>query len=131
MIGKILAVGFVCAGTAVGQAVGQIGTAPAGASVAATTTAAAVPAKAYAFDVISIRPNKTPMQMMMGPQSGPPQFGPTADGYHMANQSLFLVLITAYVPQVGGVAFYTFDQIKGMPDWFMNERYDVDARIGD
>jgi uncharacterized protein (TIGR03435 family) len=132
MIGKILAVGFVCAGMAVGLAIGQTVAAPAGAGVTAnpntTTTAAALPAKAYAFDVISIRENKTPMQPMMGM----PVFGPTGDGYHIANQSLLIPLLTAYVPQVGGTAFYNpQDQIKGLPDWFMSERYDIDARIAD
>ena len=88
-----------------------------------------LPAKAYAFDVISIRQNKTPMQGGMGM----PVFGPTADGYHMANQSLLIpLMLTAYVPQVGGTAFYNpQDQIKGLPDWFMGERYDIDARIAD
>jgi uncharacterized protein (TIGR03435 family) len=127
MIGKILAVGFVC----VGMAVGQTAAAPAAASATAnttTTTAAAVPAKAYAFDVISIRENKTPMQPMMGM----PVFGPTADGYHMANQSLLIPLLTAYVPQAGSTAFFNpQDQIKGLPDWLMGERYDIDARIAD
>jgi len=134
MIGRILAVGFMCAGMVVGQAIGQTATAPAGAgaSTTATTTTitatATIPAKAYAFDVISIRQNKTPMQGGMGM----PVFGATGDGYHMANQSLLIPLITAYVPQVGGTAFYNpQDQIKGLPDWFMGERYDVDARIGD
>jgi uncharacterized protein (TIGR03435 family) len=122
---------------AVGQAVGQAGTTPAGtgASTTASTSAnaaATAPAKAYAFDVISIRQNMNPMQpMAMGPQQGPPQFGPTGDGYHMANQSLVLPLLTAYLPRVGGAAFYAQDQVKGLPDWFMSERYDVDARIAD
>ena len=137
MIGKILTVGFVCAWIAVGQAIGQTGTAPAtGAeatpTAATTATAAAIPAKAYAFDVISIRQNMNPMQpMAMGPQQGPPQFGPTGDGYHMANQSLVLPLLTAYLPRVGGAAFYSQDQVKGLPDWLMSVRYDIDARISD
>ena len=45
--------------------------------------------------------------------------------------SLAVLLMTAYVPQVGGTEFYTQDQIKGLPDWFNSERYDVDARIAD
>ena len=146
MVGKILAVWLV----GVGMAMGQTATAPAAASApvsagaagaatttaaapaAATTVMAAAPAKAYAFEVVSIRQNITPMQMMMGPQSGPPQYGPTGDGYRMANQSLVLPLLTAYVPQVGGATFYSpQDQIKGLPDWLMRERYDIDARIAD
>ncbi|MGP8259378.1 MAG: TIGR03435 family protein [Acidobacteriaceae bacterium] len=125
MFGKILAGGFVC----VGIAVGQTASAPA-AGAAASQTAPAVPAKAYAFDVISIRQNTTPMQMMRA-QTGPPQFGPTADGYHMSNMSMIVPIITAYVPQAGGAASYTFDQIKGLPDWTNSERYDIDARIAD
>jgi uncharacterized protein (TIGR03435 family) len=92
--------------------------------------ATATPAKEYAFDVVSIRQNKSPMQMM-GPQSGPPQFGPTGDGYRMSNMSLDLPLMTAYVPQVGGATFYAQDQVKGIPDWMNAERYDIDARIAD
>jgi uncharacterized protein (TIGR03435 family) len=71
------------------------------------------------------------MQMYMGTQSTIPQFGPTADGYRMTNMSLALPLMTAYVPQVGGTAMYGQDQVKGLPDWFMSERYDIDARIAD
>jgi len=134
MIGKILTVGFVCAGMVVGQAAGQTGSAPAAVGGATTqtataaTAAAAAPAKAYAFDVISIRQNKTPMQGGMGM----PVFGATGDGYHMANQSLLIPLITAYVPQAGSTAFFNpQDQIKGLPDWFNTERYDVDARIAE
>ena len=124
MIGKVLAVGFVCVGVAVGQAamVPAAAATPAGA-------AAAAPAKAYAFDTISIRENKAPMQPMA--MTGPPPFGPTGDGYRSINTSLMLVLMTAYVPQVGGAAFYANDQVKGLPDWLMSERYDVDARIAD
>jgi len=123
MIGRILALGLVYVGMAAGQVLAQQASAP-----TTTATAASAPAKAYAFDVISIRENKTPMQGGMGM----PVFGATGDGYHMANQSLLLPLITAYVPQAGGTAFYNpQDQIKGLPDWFMSERYDVDARIAD
>lgn len=73
MIGKILAVGFACAGMTAGQIVSAPATASAAAALAAT--AAATPTKAAAFDVISIRQNKTPMQLGMH------QFDPTEDGY--------------------------------------------------
>jgi uncharacterized protein (TIGR03435 family) len=122
MIGKVLAVGLVCAG----MAMGQTASAPAASGAAATAT----PAKAYAFEVVSIRQNKTPPQMMRQ-QTGPPQFGPMPDGYRMTNMSMIVPIITAYVPQVAGSASYTPDQIKGLPDWLMTERYDIDARIGD
>jgi len=57
------------------------------------------------------------------------QDGPTPDGYR-SHQPLVLLLLTAYVPQVGGAAFYNFqDQIKGLPDWLLSDGYDIDARI--
>ena len=89
-------------------------------------TTAAVSAKAYAFDVVSIRQNKTPATREVVAQDGP-----TADGYR-SHQPLLLLLLTAYVPQVGGAALYSAqDQIKGLPDWVMREGYEVDARIAD
>lgn len=125
MFGKILLAGFVCAGIAVGQTTSTPTTAakvtPSAASTTPTTVAA--PAKAYAFDVVSIRQNISEI---------PGDFGnPTVDGYRMINSSLGLVMNTAYVPQVGGAAFYSPGQVKGLPDWAGSERYDIDARISD
>jgi uncharacterized protein (TIGR03435 family) len=105
MIAKILAAGFFFAGMAAAQTVGA-------------------PAKTYAFDVISIRQNKTPMPMEMH------QFGPTGDGYRMTGQPLLLLLLTAYVPRTGTAVFYANDLIKGLPDW-VGEQYDMQARIAD
>jgi uncharacterized protein (TIGR03435 family) len=65
----------------------------------------------------------------MNPQSTL-QYGPTADGYRGTNVPMFLLFNTAYTPQVGGAVFYGNDQLKGLPDW-INERYDIDARIAD
>jgi len=124
MIGKILVVGLACAGMAMGQA-------PVAASepaAAATMTSPVTPSKAYSFDVVSIRQNVSPMQMQRG---GMPQFGPTPDGYQMKNMSIGMVIMTAYVPQTPGSAFYSHDQVKGDPEWFDRERYDIDARISD
>ena len=124
MIGKVLAVGLVCAG----MAMGQTATAPVASTAAvdpAASGAAAAPAKAYTFDVVSIRQNNTPLRG----QRGIPQSGPTADGYRLTNDNLLLVLLAAYVPQAGGATFYGLAQIKGIPDW--SERYDIDARISD
>ncbi len=128
MIGKILAVGFVCAGAALGQkaTAPAVAGAPAVANSAPTATATPAPTRAYAFDVISIRPIKTPLTRAMAAQDGP-----TPDGYR-SHQPLALLLLTAYVPQVGGAAFYNFqDQIKGLPDWLLSDGYDIDARIAD
>jgi uncharacterized protein (TIGR03435 family) len=127
MVGKILAVGLVCAGLAVGQTATAPVAAGVAAPAAATTAAAAAPTKAYSFDVVSIRQNVSPMQRDMGM----PQFGPTADGYRMTNMSIGMVIMTAYVPQTPGSAFYSEAQVKGFPDWADRERYDIDARISD
>ena len=64
----------VAAPMSVAQTSAPVANAPAAAT--ANMAATVAPAKAYAFDVVSIRQNISPMQMMMGPQSGPPQFGP-------------------------------------------------------
>ena len=110
MIGKILAVGFVCAGAAFGQ----MATAPA---------AVGVKIKPYAFEVVSIRQNPNP--------HGSLHEGPTPDGYRTTFSPMILTFREAYVPQVGGAVTYTIDQIKGLPDWVENDRYDIDARISD
>jgi len=129
MIGKILAVGFVCVGAALGQTASvpaDVG-ASSGANSVQTSSATpaattAAPAKAYAFDVVSIRQNISEL---------PGDFtGPTADGYHMANVSLVVPMRAAYVPLAGGATYYTQDQMQGLPDW-MNENYDIDARIAE
>ena len=119
MVGKFLAVWFACAAFA------QTGTAEATANAPAPTSATSAPARAYAFDVISIRQNKT-----LPPPAVLAQDGPTADGYR-SHQGLLLLLLTAYVPQVSGAAVFAIDQVKGIPDWIMNESYSVDARIAD
>jgi uncharacterized protein (TIGR03435 family) len=128
MIGKILVVGFVCTGVAMGQtaaAPSPVG-APAVANSAPTSATTPAPTKAYAFDVISIRQIKTPLTRAMAAQDGP-----TPDGYR-SHQPLVSLLTTAYVPQVGGAAFYSLqDQIKGLPDWLLSDGYDIDARIAD
>jgi len=42
-----------------------------------------------------------------------------------------LVIMTAYVPQVGGAAVYVQNQVKGYQNWMDTETYDIDARISD
>ena len=110
MITKILAMGFVCVEIAVGQS------APAPAVMA--------PVKAYAFEVVSIRQNQS------APQTGKPQFGPTADGYRMTNLPLMVVIMTAYVPQSSGATLFT-NNIVGLPDWARDDSYNIDARVGE
>ncbi len=127
MVGKIVAAGLVCAG----MAAGQTAAAPQASSAQAASThvsesrpGAPAPAKAYAFDVVSIRQNISTQQ------NGMPQFGPTPDGYRMTNMPMMLAIMTAFVPQTDGAVFFTQSDVKGLPDW-MYERYDIDARISD
>jgi uncharacterized protein (TIGR03435 family) len=116
MIGKI----FVVSLLGVGMAMGQAASAP-------TSAATAAPVKTLAFDVVSIRQNTAGI----GRQAGLPVFGPTADGYRMTNMQLMLPILTAYVPQTGGAAFFTNNQVTGLPDWVETERYDIDAKVAD
>jgi uncharacterized protein (TIGR03435 family) len=112
MTTRILMVTLLSMATAIGQA-------PA-------TSGATKTAKRQAFDVISIRQNLTPPQQ----RNGPPQFGPTADGYRMVSGPLLLPMITAFVPETGAAAFMP-NQIKGLPDWVMRDAYDIDARVSE
>jgi uncharacterized protein (TIGR03435 family) len=98
-------------------------TAAAAAPVAPAPTGA--PEKTYAFDVVSMRQNKTTAHQSLR------DFGATADGYRVQNMSLRTILITAFAPKIGGGAFYTSDQIRGIPDWADSVHYDVEARISD
>jgi uncharacterized protein (TIGR03435 family) len=76
---------------------------------------------ALAFDVVSIRQN-----LSRGVHD---DFGPTVDGYRMINKPLFLLVMTAYVPQSGGAALFTPNSLVGLPDWAMSDNYDVDAKV--
>lgn len=91
----------------------------------ASATAAASPPEgtAWKFDVVSIRRDTA---------GGPQHIGAaTADGYQMKNLFLGYLILTAYVPQTGGAAFYSTDQIVGMPAWLTGDEdhYDVDAKV--
>ena len=114
MTGRVFAVGLLSCGMTMAQA--------------QTAPAPAAAAKPMAFDVVSIRQNLVaPTQR----RNGPPQFGPTADGYRMVGGPLLLPIITAYIPQTGAAAFMP-DQIKGLPDWVMREEaYDIDAKVSE
>ena len=113
MVGKIFLVGAMAAGMAMGQA--------------PSAPNAAVPAKPLAFDVVSVRQNLAAATQR---RNGPPQFGPTADGYRMVGGPLLLPIITAYIPKTGASAFMG-DQIRGLPDWAMRDAYDIDAKVSD
>ena len=96
----------------------------AGIAVCAHGQGASSPAKPMAFDVVSIRQNQSDP-----PRNGPPPFGPTPDGYRMTNMPLILPILAAYVPKAGGA--FTPDRIAGAPDWAMQTRWDIDAKVAD
>ena len=81
------------------------------------------PEKAWKFGVVSIRRNTTGGQQRAGQA--------TADGYHQENLFLAMPLLTAYVPQTGGSAYYTSDQVIGAPVWLYGDgdHYDIDAKV--
>ena len=49
----------------------------------------------------------------------------------MKNLFLGYLIRIAYVPQTGGAALYSVDQLIGMPAWLTgdDDRYDVDAKV--
>ncbi len=80
-----------------------------------------------AFDVVSIRQN-----MDGTPACGPEQARAVPSGFRMRNCHLTLALAVAYLPSTGEeLGFALNDRIVGVPGWFMNERYDMDARISE
>lgn len=106
LLGRCVGFGwFVCAGIALGQG----------------SEAKASDGGPLAFDVVSIRQN-----LSRGVHD---DFGPTADGYRMINKPLFLLVMTAYVPQSSGAALFTPNSLVGLPDWAMSDNYDVVAKV--
>jgi bla regulator protein BlaR1 len=99
---------------------GQVGEVPGAATPSSATNAAG----GKAFDVVSVRQNKSGGSS----RARPPQYGPTADGFRMTNMPLRFAIMTAYVPQSGGTLFT--NDMPGMPDWAQNENYDIDAKVG-
>ena len=73
-----------------------------------------------AFDAAVIRPYKGDTF---------PSHGPTANGYRMTNLLLMVAILDAYVPQTGGIAKFMYNQVQGLPDWSMKERYEIDAKV--
>jgi bla regulator protein BlaR1 len=92
-------------------------------ATAAQEQAGPAKSKQWRFAVASIRKNNS---------GGPQHIGDaTADGYQMKNLFLGYLIRMAYVPQTGGAAFYSVDQLIGMPAWLTGDdnRYDVDAKV--
>jgi uncharacterized protein (TIGR03435 family) len=88
---------------------GQGGTA----STATTQPAATEDVKVPAFDVVSIKPNKSGsgrISIMFKP-----------DGYSAENVSLKMLILGAYGLKE--------DQLSGVPSWADSARYDIDAKV--
>lgn len=79
--------------------------------------------KALAFEVVSIRQKKEFSR-------GIPEVGPTPDGWRMVDNGLGLAILQAYVPQTGA-AFYTDQQISGLPEWVSRESYEIQAKVSE
>lgn len=71
-----------------------------------------------AFDVISIRPSKS---------WGAPTFERRPDGYRAKNQTLWMLLITAYVPESHAAG--SKDPILGAPAWIKKDLFDFEAKV--
>ena len=119
MVSRICTVGLLCSGMAMGQGprVPSTPTVP-------TTATKAAPAKAYAFEVVSIR------QDMGDPDSGQREFGPTRDGYRAINSPMILLIETAYLPTTGATTF-TQNQISGVPEWASQDNFATDAKVSE
>lgn len=85
------------------------------------------PAKEPAFEVVSIRQNKSGVG-----KCTPLASAGTADGYHLTNCLLLLPILTAYTPSdMGEAGFYRNDRLVGVPAWLNSEHYDIDARVSE
>ncbi len=109
LIGRLLLVlaGSMTVGTpsVLGQGTAALsGTAP---------LAATVGVKLPAFDVISIKPNKS--------DSGMIRVMYKPDGYSATNISLKMLILGAYGLKE--------DQLSGLPSWAESARYDIDAKV--
>lgn len=92
-------------------------------SYAAQDGAVAGKENQWRFAVVSIRRDIA---------GGPQHVGTaTADGYQMENLFMGYLILMAYLPDTGGVPFYSPDQFVGMPAWLTgdDDRYDVYAKV--
>lgn len=89
-----------------------------------STTDPAASQKPLAFDVVSIRPDRSSTP-------GHDQIAITPNGWRMAHGSLMAALLTAYVPTTSDAMMYTVSTLVGVPDWMRTEMYNVDAKVAD
>jgi uncharacterized protein (TIGR03435 family) len=77
--------------------------------------------EALAFDVVSIRQNKT---------GGQRQDEPTPNGYRMINMPIMFPIVAAYVPSSGNELFNP-GSVAGVPEWAKEERFDIEAKVAE
>jgi uncharacterized protein (TIGR03435 family) len=93
------------------------------AQVGAASQVTTIETKPLAFDVVSIRPQKSG-QSDYG-------FGATPTGFHM-DAPMVIAVLTAYTPAGGNdSAFYSNDRVVGLPEWAHNEFYNVEAKVSE
>jgi uncharacterized protein (TIGR03435 family) len=88
------------------------------------TGASDIDRRALAFDVVSIREDKSGA----GLQSM--ENGPTPYGYRMSGGPLLTLIQTAYRPSEGTLSFRP-NRISGLPPWAYSTLYDVNAKISE
>jgi uncharacterized protein (TIGR03435 family) len=87
-------------------------------SSAATPTPAIVPAPSLAFDVISIKPNKSGNTAMSH------AFPRDGDGMSFTNTPLFMIILFACNADRPGLT-------PNLPDWTKTERYDLQVKVAE
>jgi len=80
---------------------------------------ASAPAKPLAFDVVSVKPNKTE-QSHPGSRYRP-------DGFDSENDTLLGFIFYAY--GFSSANDYNEDHLSGLPDWAKSERFDIVAKV--
>jgi uncharacterized protein (TIGR03435 family) len=90
-------------------------------AAAAKHVESAAHSEALAFDVVSIRQNKT---------GGERKDEPTPSGYRMTNMPVLFPIVTAYVPSSGNELFNP-GSVSGVPDWAKDERFDIEAKVAE
>lgn len=92
------------------------------------TSSAGAPGKPLAFEIVSIREDKS--DQVPGTVE---KNGPSADGLHLKDARVFGLFQMAYRPSDGGMPFRP-NRIIGVPEWAFYSngiRYDIDAKVSE
>ena len=129
MIAKILAVGFVFVGIAVGQSpsapvAAGAPTVPTAAPAAAATTTVDDPTHGMKFDVVSIKLNKTDMLTRAASGGGSQIFPDNGDSMNLTNMTLEDLIKFDY-------GIHREPGLVGLPDWASKDRYNIQAKVAE